>query len=718
MRLVKTVLGAALWFSTTAVIMSASFVPAVAPENVGDWRLILGIPALALGVITIIIGPRLGERAFDVWVDFCMLPALGVNLVLLQITPATEAILFNLVVTLVFAGYFVRPRALLMTFSGGAAIAISSLFTDPASQTPHLGSFLVVYLATIAMTVALVHLQHTETLAALNEVRRRGFTDPLTGLANLRAFERAAHKRLAPGPFGRNRTGVTGLILLDLDNFKSANSAHGHVGGDYALKMVAVQLSRIAARDALVARVGGDEFAILLRADSRARIEQAGEIYRGAVRAAGALIDMPGFEIDSAVGVAVYPYDGLELSELLDVADRAMYANKGEKRHTVPDFERVAVKEAQRPAWLDEPTSDGDEAQRPAARDIDWATGGKLGFLASRTMYARSSAIAWGLGSLVLGLSLLVPSAYPDPQLTWWMVIFGGAALVPLILLLNAKPRTRTHLALDLAALVALAAVIALTGGIASTAPPLLILLVASQAWFWETRLLALRMIGPLLVAASPIFYTELSGSTADVVALVSIYALGALLVTIIAAMYFNRRMLTWLQRDAERLAMCDPLTGISNRRCFNQYVGALLGADDPEEFAIVMIDLDNFKRVNTEHGHRMGDDVLRAIADSLSSVAREDDCVARVGGDEFAAVLPGVGVDGARALAERFVHAVSQTPEAAESGVGASAGFALFPLHGQTLDQLVFTADSALMAVKATGKGSARVARIVSAVS
>ncbi len=186
---------------------------------------------------------------------------------------------------------------------------------------------------------------------------------------------------------------------------------------------------------------------------------------------------------------------------------------------------------------------------------------------------------------------------------------------------------------------------------------------------------------------------------------------------TIVVAMYFNRFMLTRLQRDAERLALSDPLTGISNRRCFNRYVQEQLDAELPSEFAIVMIDLDNFKRVNSEHGHRVGDQVLRAIADSLDAVAREDDCIARVGGDEFAAVLPGVEVDGARALAERFVRAVSETPEAARSGVGASAGFALFPLHGQTLDQLVFTADSALMAVKATGKGSARVARIVSAV-
>ncbi|MGH2958565.1 MAG: GGDEF domain-containing protein, partial [Solirubrobacterales bacterium] len=331
-------------------------------------------------------------------------------------------------------------------------------------------------------------------------------------------------------------------------------------------------------------------------------------------------------------------------------------------------------------------------------------------------LYARTSAIAWAFGSIVLGISLLMPSA-PESKLPWWLVLFGGLALSVGIIRVNAKPRSRLHATFDCFALAGIAALIALTGGLASTAAPLLILLAASQAWFWSTDRVVLRILGPVAVALSPLLYDSIGTGVEASIAAVTLFAESAIIAAVIAAMYYDRVLLSKLQERAEELATTDPLTGIANRRAFSAFVQEQIDSEDGQQFAIVMLDLDNFKQVNTSRGHRAGDAVLRAIAEALDTAAREDDCIARVGGDEFAAVLPGVGVDGARALAERFVQTVTNTPEAREADVGASAGFALHPLHGETLDQLAFTADSALMAVKASGKGSARVARVVSAV-
>lgn len=714
-RHLKAVLGATMWFSTTAIIIGASFVPQIAPDDVNTWRLILGVPAVLFGFLSLAAGLRLREEYFQLYVELSMFPALIVNLVILQITPATQLVLISLIVPIIYAGYFCRLPALLSIVAGATAIAISTEFTEMSSQAPHLTSYLVVYISTIWMTAALLHLQNTETMDALSRARDRGFTDPLTGLANLRALERAGDRNLTAKAVKRSGK-LPGLLLIDLDNFKSANTRHGHTGGDYALRMIAHQLMRVAPKDAVVARVGGDEFAVLLKADSRERIAESAQIFRAAVRAAGSIMELDGVEIDAAVGMAAYPEDGRDLSELLDTADKSMYAAKGKKQHAAPDPEAGPVKEQPRPAWLEgeaKPTV----PDAKLAPSLDSLTGGKRRWLGTRTLYARTSALAYAVGSIVLGLSLLVPDAVEDPTLTWWMVMFGGLALTPFILLINAKPQTPLHFFFDNCSLFGITAIVAMTGGLESTTPPILILLVASQAWFWQTRLVAFRMVGPVLVAVAPVFYAPISSSQADVTAMMTLFGLAALIVTIVASMYFDRVMLSHLQKRAEYLATTDPLTGISNRRSFDAYVQRLLEGSDFDQFAIVMIDLDNFKQVNTQHGHRTGDKVLRAIAAELQLVAREDDCVARVGGDEFAAVLPGVGIDGARSLAERFVEAVAGTMEARDGGVGASAGFALSPLHGESLDELVFTADSALMAVKASGKGTARVARVVNAV-
>ncbi len=124
--------------------------------------------------------------------------------------------------------------------------------------------------------------------------------------------------------------------------------------------------------------------------------------------------------------------------------------------------------------------------------------------------------------------------------------------------------------------------------------------------------------------------------------------------------------------QEAERAAATDPLTGALNRRSGERILAAL---DGP--FRLLVVDLDDFKRVNDDHGHAFGDGVLRRTADAVRRAVRSDDAVVRWGGDEFVVIAPGVGSDGGRALAERVRSEVERACEASGGGVSVSVGAA-----------------------------------------
>jgi diguanylate cyclase (GGDEF)-like protein len=156
-------------------------------------------------------------------------------------------------------------------------------------------------------------------------------------------------------------------------------------------------------------------------------------------------------------------------------------------------------------------------------------------------------------------------------------------------------------------------------------------------------------------------------------------------------------------ERDALRTsALTDPLTGAANRR-------SLLARIDYEiarhgrsrrSFALLMLDLDGFKLLNDRFGHPAGDDLLREVAAALARVIRDQDTVARVGGDEFCVLAPETDEAGAQRLINRVETAVARVTAGADS-LGASAGAAVFPGDGQTAERLLQAADQDLLQSK-----------------
>ena len=137
-------------------------------------------------------------------------------------------------------------------------------------------------------------------------------------------------------------------------------------------------------------------------------------------------------------------------------------------------------------------------------------------------------------------------------------------------------------------------------------------------------------------------------------------------------------------------MAELDPLTGVANRRGFDLALERAAATGD--SYALVLIDLDDFKRVNDEQGHPAGDAVLQSVAIAAASVARQGDCLARIGGDEFALIAPGAGPAGVLRLLRDLRDSVEPA---------ATFAAALAPEDAGTPDELVACADARLLAQK-----------------
>jgi diguanylate cyclase (GGDEF)-like protein len=116
--------------------------------------------------------------------------------------------------------------------------------------------------------------------------------------------------------------------------------------------------------------------------------------------------------------------------------------------------------------------------------------------------------------------------------------------------------------------------------------------------------------------------------------------------------------------------------------------------------FVLALCDLDDFKRINDTDGHPAGDRALEAVAALLESTIRASDFAFRIGGDEFALLLPETGADEAAEAVERIVAALAGDSVLAR-GLGISFGLALYPGHGDTAEELIRRADQALYAAK-----------------
>jgi diguanylate cyclase (GGDEF)-like protein len=312
-ELAGRVLGWMFVLSTTVAIVlpllpgvDGGFITATTP---------IGVAALIFGIVALrrIRWAKVSGTAMHAAV---LAGALGVAIATSDNGGGNSPARFLLMLVLVFTGYFFRGRE--AWFYLGVVVILHSLplaYDRDAIDTGLLGELLVVTPCYAILMFMLINGKRgmVELRERADELARR---DPLTGLANRRALLEAASLGA-----GRRAGDQLGLLLLDVDDFKLANTLHGHPGGDRALRFVALSLRSVARETDLPARLGGDEFAVLVRGATPEAMDILAERVLAAVRASDDTLGLSGFVLRVSVGWAL---DQPDADALLAAADSAL----------------------------------------------------------------------------------------------------------------------------------------------------------------------------------------------------------------------------------------------------------------------------------------------------------------------------------------------------------------------------------------------------------
>jgi diguanylate cyclase (GGDEF)-like protein len=229
------------------------------------------------------------------------------------------------------------------------------------------------------------------------------------------------------------------------------------------------------------------------------------------------------------------------------------------------------------------------------------------------------------------------------------------------------------------------------TGGATSFIQPVMIFTALFISYFFPPRLAWPLNLLFVCAFATPLLYDDRALEVGYPARLV-MFALAVAGTTV--AIQFLKGRLVRAELHQRSMAERDPLTGVSNRRAFD--AALVNAASTGEPYALILIDLDDFKRVNDEQGHPAGDEVLCSVGVAASTIARNGDRVARIDGDEFAVLAPGAGASGVLRLLRDLRDAIDHP---------ATFAAGLVPDDARTPEELVAHADARLMAQKRDGK-------------
>lgn len=603
--------------------------------------------------------------------------------------------------------------------------------------------------------------QHGELAERSEHLRRLSTLDPLTQLYNRRQFEAELAQAWSQA---RDQQAPVALLTMDVDHFKHYNDRYGHPAGDACLVQVAQILSAVAQHHGGVcARLGGEEFALLLPGCNQAGAMRAGIDLCAQV--AQARLPHQASPVAPHVTVSVgaaqlHPAQGGHAAMLEALADNALYRAKRAGRHrcceALPeDVATVLAGGAKAPS-----TSHTNNLPVTAARESAPARILKEGFRRLRFpadqegLYQAQHAVERRKRLEVMAvLGLALNNLYvlggrhmvSDPlhDMLQWQV--GLSALMLLLTAIGHVSNISTFMREALFSLGTSALAIS-SAWLMSHSPHLSTLSyavclalipmfsgVGARQPFWftfvpsvVTLLSAATLLKPVGAVQALVFGDSLLMIFTNIVfTLMLAYSLeyGArkewLLTQIEQA---QGQALQALTQNLHQLSMQDPLTGLCNRRQFEEDYQRIWAHSMPEQqpLAMLMIDVDFFKRYNDCHGHPQGDSCLQQVAAQISHMASlHQGLAARLGGEEFAILLPGFQADAAlrvgEAMCARMRQAAIPHRDTLVPGlrqVTVSVGSASLVARADANPRELFAqADEALYQAKQSGRNRAAMA-------
>lgn len=354
----------------------------------------------------------------------------------------------------------------------------------------------------------------------------------------------------------------------------------------------------------------------------------------------------------------------------------------------------------------DTPIDIGDLAK--LRRDPTTAPASAVGVAAAttdRALMARSLAYLFGAGAMLALVTTAVPEVRDNSiqQLFASQILYAAGALAVLAILLVSFERLPTWTF----QLILASGTVLITAAIAFADEPsgaytMFYLWVVVYAAYFFTRVQAIAHLVIVAVAYGLVLADK---NATDGVARWTI-TIGTLLVAGLLIGLLKRHVDALVARLANT-ANTDPLTALLNRRGFREQFDLEIerAKRSGRPLSVVACDADHFKQVNDQHGHDAGDDALILIAEVLTLSSRRIDTAGRMGGEEFAVLLPNSDARGAYIYAERLRTEVSEAFDDRPFTLTMSIGIASFPQHGDTLESLLRAADDALYAAKRLGR-------------